>query len=65
MPRYQNYNSPVRCFVAVRPRDRFTVTGLAATFLKILAAGFLVRLAGFLAASFVLLLIALAVMLLA
>ena len=34
---------PVRCLVAVRPGDRFTITGLAGTFLKIGVASFLVR----------------------
>lgn len=33
----------MRCFVAVRPGDRLTVTGLAGTFLKIVAASLLVR----------------------
>lgn len=33
----------MRCLVAVRPGDRFTITGLAGTFLKIGAASLLVR----------------------
>jgi hypothetical protein len=37
------FQTPVRCFVAVRPGDRFTITGLAGTFLKIGAASLLVR----------------------
>ncbi len=43
MRQYSGLQIPVRCLVAVRPADRFTVTGLAATFLKIVAAGLLVR----------------------
>ncbi len=65
MPRYRSYNLPVRSFVAVRPRDQFTVTGLAGTYVKIMAAGFLARLAGLAVSLFVLLLIAFALMLLA
>ncbi len=42
MRRY-GFHTPVRCLIAVRPGDRITVTGLAGTFLKIGAAGLLVR----------------------
>ncbi len=65
MPRYRNYDLPVRSFVAVRPRDRFTVTGLAGTYIKIMAAGFLADLAGFAVSLFVLLLVAVVLILLA
>jgi hypothetical protein len=41
--RNSGFQTPVRCFVAVRPGDRFTITGLAGTFLKIGAASLLVR----------------------
>jgi hypothetical protein len=43
MRRNSGFQTPVRCFVAVRPGDRFTITGLAGTFLKIGAASLLVR----------------------
>ena len=43
MRRYSGFQTPVRCFVAVRPGDRFTITGLAGTFLKIGVASLLVR----------------------
>jgi hypothetical protein len=43
MRRNCGFRTPVRCFVAVRPGDRLTVTGLAGTFLKIVAASLLVR----------------------
>ena len=37
------FQTPVRCLIAVRPGDPFTITGLATTFLKIGVASFLVR----------------------
>jgi hypothetical protein len=37
------FQTPVRCFIAVRPGDRFTIVGLATTFLKIGLASLLVR----------------------
>ena len=40
MPRYRNYNLPVRSFVAVRPRDQFTVTGLAVSVFLLLLIAF-------------------------
>jgi hypothetical protein len=43
MRRNSGFRTPVPCLIAVRPGDRFTVTGLAGTFLKIGVAGFLVR----------------------
>lgn len=43
MQRSGGFRTPVRCLVAVRPGDRFTVTGLAGTVLKIGAASLLVR----------------------
>jgi hypothetical protein len=43
MRRNSGFRTPVRCLVAVRPGDRFTITGLAVTFLKIGAASLLVR----------------------
>jgi len=43
MRRNSGFQTPVRCLVAVRPGDRFTITGLAGTFLKIGVASFLVR----------------------
>ena len=43
MRRNSGFQTPVRCLVAVRPGDRFTITGLAGTFLKIGAARLLVR----------------------
>lgn len=43
MRRSSGFRTPVRCLVAVRPGDRFTITGLAGTFLKIGAASLLVR----------------------
>jgi hypothetical protein len=41
--RNSGFRTPIRCLVAVRPGDRFTITGLAGTFLKIGAASLLVR----------------------
>jgi hypothetical protein len=43
MRRNSGFQTPVRCFVAVRPGDRFTITRLAGTFLKIGVASLLVR----------------------
>jgi hypothetical protein len=43
MRRSSGFRTPVRSVVVVRPGDRFTVTGLATTFLKIGAASLLVR----------------------
>jgi hypothetical protein len=43
MRRNSGFRTPVRCFVAVRPGDRFTITGLAGTFLRIGLASLLVR----------------------
>jgi hypothetical protein len=42
MRRYE-FQTPVRCFVAVRPGDRISISGLAGTFLRIGIAGLLVR----------------------
>jgi hypothetical protein len=41
--RNSGFQTPVRCLVAVRPGDRFTITGLAGTFLKVGAASLLAR----------------------
>jgi hypothetical protein len=43
MRRNRSFQTPVRCLIAVRPGDRLTITGLAATFLKIGVASLLVR----------------------
>ena len=43
MRRNIGFQTPVRCFIALRPGDQFTITGLAVTFLKVGLAGFLVR----------------------
>jgi hypothetical protein len=43
MRRSSGFRTPIRSVVVVRPGDRFTITGLAATFLKIGAASLLVR----------------------
>ena len=43
MRRNSGFQPPVRCFVAVRPGDRFTITELAGTFLKIGVASLLAR----------------------
>lgn len=43
MRRNSGFQTPVRCLIAVRPGDRFTITGLATTFLKIGVASLLVR----------------------
>jgi hypothetical protein len=41
--RNSGFRTPVRCLVAVRPGDHFTITGLTGTFLKIGAASLLAR----------------------
>ena len=43
MRRNSGFRTPIRSVVVVRPSDRFTVLGLAGTFLKIGAASLLVR----------------------
>jgi hypothetical protein len=43
MRRNIGFQTPVRCFIALRPGDQFTITGLAVTYLKVGLAGFLVR----------------------
>jgi len=43
MRRGSGFRTPIRSVVVVRPGDRFTITGLAGTFLKIGAASLLVR----------------------
>ena len=37
------FQTPVRCLIVFRPGHQFTITGLAATFLKICLASLLVR----------------------
>jgi hypothetical protein len=58
MRRNSGFQTPVRCFVAVRPGDRFTITGLAGTFLKIGAASLLARAVAAVGAMLLLLIIA-------
>lgn len=43
MRRSSGFRTPIRSVVVVRPGDRFTIAGLAGTFLKIGAASLLVR----------------------
>jgi hypothetical protein len=38
-----SFQTPVRCLIAFRPGDQFTIVGLATTFLKIGLASLLVR----------------------
>jgi len=58
MRRNSGFQTPVRCFVAVRPGDRFTITGLAGTFLKIGVASLLARAVAAAGAMLLLLIIA-------
>jgi hypothetical protein len=43
MRRTGSFQTPVRCLIAFRPSDQFSVVGLATTFLKIGLASLLVR----------------------